>query len=87
MTLRKFTKEFLPLPDAEYGPNDPVWRKVFPTNLRWHRKVIKEGYYPTTWIFTGKYVEPIYEEVLEQEWERVYKDEIIDIEWRKLYTY
>lgn len=86
MTLREFTKEFLPLPDAELGPNYPTWRKEFPYNLRWNKVKIKDGYYSALWIFTGKYVEPIYKEVLEEKWERVHMGEIIDTEWRKLYT-
>lgn len=89
MTLRDFTKEFLPLPDAEYGPNNPVWRKVFPTNLRWHRVIDKAGYYkhPTNIIFDKKWVEQISHIELEEQWERVHKGEIINTEWRKIYTY
>lgn len=83
MTLREFTKEFLPLPDAEYGPNNPAWRKVFPTNLRWHKIIDIPGRYK---LFSGWQEEEFHLDLM-QEWERVHKGEIINTEWRKLYIY
>lgn len=82
MTLREFTDKYAPLPRS-HGDH---WRKVFPTNLRQHRIVDKEGYYKyhflsRDWIFPVTHLE------LEEQWERIHAGEVIDTEWRKVYIY
>lgn len=89
MTLREFTKTYLPLPDANSEGEAPIWRKVFPTELRFHKIALRQPTYKRDWI-TGYMVEDkpaVYQTELEEQWERVHKGEIIDREWRKVPTY
>jgi len=85
MTLKDFSAAYLPLPDARSGNNVPKWRKVFPTNLRFHKEVVEAGYY--SGFFGTYWNEPVYKHTLEEQWERVHAGEIINTEWRPVYVY
>lgn len=71
MTLKEFSAEYLPLPESDdFHYNN--WRKVFPTNLR-----IRVTDYKGFW-------KPTEVSVIEEQWERIHKGEVIDREWREL---
>jgi len=87
MTLKDFSAAYLPLPDAWAQGEPPRWRKVFPTNLRFHKIQTEPGYRTGGWLFPAEWHEPQYKKVLEEQWERVHRGEIIDTEWRPVYEY
>lgn len=70
MTLKEFSAEYLPLPESK-DFHYKNWRKVFPTELR-IRKFDKESFWGGTIS------------VIEEQWERIHKGEVIDREWREL---
>lgn len=87
MTLKDFSKDYLLPEDAWRVDNEPFWRKEFPTNLRIHKIVTKDGYYIGGLFQPRVYIEPEFKEVLEEEWVRIHNNQIIDREWRKVYIY
>ena len=63
------------------------WHKTNPLNLRFHKEQINSGKYKRHWWGGRYWVEAKTQSVLEEQWYRTHMGEVIDTEWRKVYTY
>lgn len=86
MTLKEFSEMHLQPDDAYMSDDEPVWQKAFPTNLRFQNgEKISEGHYAG--IFHTRWMDAKYERVLAEEWVRIHEGQIIDREFRPVYSY
>lgn len=90
MTLKEFSLKHLPVTEDWRAGHQAEWRKVFPTRLRVREEQVKAGYYKGGFlgrVLFNEWVDAIYKDILEEEWERIHLREIIDTEWRPVFHY